>query len=371
MSEIIENLKYSYNDVSLVPSVISEICHRSECDPFIEDNKLPIFTAPMTSVVNVDNFSLFEENHIIPILPRNIDIETRIEYSQNGKWAAYSLSEFEEVWCAEKIDGIVPKVLIDVANGHMACLYELVKTSKKIWGSNSIVIMVGNIANPETYRIAAESGADYIRCGIGGGDGCSTSTNTSLNFPQASLVNEIGKIKSELSQHNDVNKLPKIIADGGIRNYSDVIKAIALGADYVMIGGVFSKMVESASLCKFYSQEEQTEEELNGIDLVKVEGFENKGEGVFTLNGKSLQIYKLFYGMASRLGQKDISGEDTKVPEGIVKMFRAEYTMNEWVTKMLHYLRSAMSYTNSRKVYDLQNTKIITVTTNAYYAVNR
>ena len=124
---------YSYNDVMIKPAVISTINSRSECNPYLDNDKLPIFTAPMSTVINLENRQIFEDNHINTILPRNIDFEHRLESSFKGMWAAFSLKEFERNFCDEthvlKAKSI--KTLIDVANGHMDQLFDLVKKSKK------------------------------------------------------------------------------------------------------------------------------------------------------------------------------------------------------------------------------------------------
>ena len=70
---LIKDKKYSYYDVMVVPAKVSTIEHRSECDPFHKDGYLPIFTAPMSTVVNLNNYDLFEQNHIHAIMPRNIE----------------------------------------------------------------------------------------------------------------------------------------------------------------------------------------------------------------------------------------------------------------------------------------------------------
>ena len=75
---------------------------------------------------------------------------------------------------------------------------------------------------------------------------CITTSNVSIHYPQASLINECYKIKQKYSSDRDF--LPKIVADGGIRNYDHVIKALALGADYVMIGSLFAQCIESAGI---------------------------------------------------------------------------------------------------------------------------
>lgn len=165
-------LKYSYNDIAIVPAPITTVEHRSDCNPYLNDGMLPIFTAPMSSVVNEENFELFEQNKIHAILPRSIELNIRKEYAINGKWAAFSLQEVEEYFIEKFETKTTPTVLIDIANGHMQKLYDLVRTMKSNWGNNGIVVMIGNIANPLTYKEVVESGVDYVRCSIGTGMGC-------------------------------------------------------------------------------------------------------------------------------------------------------------------------------------------------------
>ena len=238
---LIKETHYTYKDVTILPAVVTNVEHRKECNPFYEDNMLPLFTAPMDTVVSESNFNLFEENHINAILPRTAPLDTRKFYSTNGKWAAYSLNEFSEVFCNE--DDKLPtthklKALIDVANGHMKIIFDLADKAKKIYGDN-LLLMGGNIANPKTYEEYAIHGFWGVRCGIGGGCGCITSSNLGIHYPIASLLTEIYRIKKEIV--DDYKNLPYIIADGGIRNYDDAIKAVGiLGADYVMVGSVFA-----------------------------------------------------------------------------------------------------------------------------------
>lgn len=223
------SMKYSYNDIMVKPAVLSTINHRAECNPFDENGMLPLFTAPMDSVVGIDNFALFEKNGIIPILPRTEHIKDRLSFINQGKWVALSLDEFEKYFTHSIDVGINPSkkyVLIDIANGHVSRLYQAVRAAKGIF-MDSLIVMVGNIANPETYRVCIESHVDYVRCSIGTGAGCITCSNTSIGYPIASLISEIAAIKEEYVGRGLSNPT-KIVADGGIRNYSDVIKALAL-----------------------------------------------------------------------------------------------------------------------------------------------
>jgi len=349
---LIKEMKYSYNDIAIVPAIKSNVEHRSECNPFLGQygkSYLPIFTAPMSTVVNTDNFKLFEQNHIIPILPRNFDIETRIDYLRRGKWAAVGLQEFEDLFLNNDWDmKLYPdiNVLIDIANGHMSKLHNLIFDAKaKYKWHNRFKIMAGNIANPQTYYELAKAGCDYARLSVGSGSGCLTSSNTSIHYPIASLLSETYEIKKKVELTG--MKAPKIIADGGIRNYSDVIKAIGiLGADYVMIGGLFSKLVESAAPTFYYDKD--------GVSIHEISPFEHKidayPDGTFDIDEEYIvdNLHKVFYGMASRRGQEDIQGKKTKTSEGVEKVFDCTTNLRKWSENMAAYIQSAMSYTNCR-----------------------
>jgi len=392
MGNLKTSVKYSYNDVMVEPAILSTIEHRAECNPYDENGMLPLFTAPMDSVVGLKNFDLFEKNGIIPILPRTESLEDRIDYACDGKWAAFSMQEFEEEFTRGKIvttDGI--KALIDIANGHVTALYELVRISKSIYG-DKIQVMVGNIANPETYRVCVESKVDYVRCSIGTGCGCITCSNTAIGYPIASLINEIYEIKQEYIEKGiDKNSLPKIIADGGIRNFSDIIKALALGADYVMVGSVFARMLESSAIkimsrgitnngkkiqLRFPIERYENiryENESWKCDYTDefVEKMKDMGRTVEKENHVIGDLNAKFYGMASKSGQIAMKGKKVHTSEGIEKILPVTYTMGTWVENFTDYIRSAMSYTNSRTLDDLREANVVVVSQNTYLSVNK
>lgn len=83
--------------------------------------------------------------------------------------------------------------------------------------------MVGNVANPETFVNLGMAGADYVRCGIGGGNACTTAANVSINYPMGSLISECYSLRKQYGITT------KIVTDGGMKNYADIIKALALG----------------------------------------------------------------------------------------------------------------------------------------------
>lgn len=85
---------YSLNDVAIMPSSSTRVEHRCECNPYMPDGMLPLFTAPMSTVVNSTNYNKFIENNINPILPRTEDIQMRLQ-KMNNVWCAFSLAEFK------------------------------------------------------------------------------------------------------------------------------------------------------------------------------------------------------------------------------------------------------------------------------------
>ncbi len=342
-----KEIGYAYNDLTIVPSIISNVKSRSETNCMDANGRLPIFVAPMSSVINHKNYEIFEKNNLYTVIPRSVNYEDRMKlFGNNGtlfndihyRFIALSLNEFKDCFCSEEnVKNNANKhfnVCVDIANGHMQYLYDLCKKAKELSFKYNykLVIMTGNIANPETYReicmmtINYEPIIDYIRVGIGGGSGCITSSNTSIHYPMASLIDSCNNIRKELQLKN----CTKIIADGGVRNYSDVIKALALGADYVMIGGVFAKCLESCGAKMFTNY--KGEKEMCTADAA------------YELYEKGAQLYTRFYGMASAEGQIAINHKKTKTAEGITKMLPVEYKLHKWVENMQDYLRSAMSY---------------------------
>ena len=169
---------YSINEVTIVPAPVSSIRHRSECDPFYEHKKLPLFSAPMSCVINEDNYKEFEKVGINTILPRNISLDTRYKKCINT-FCAFGLEEAKSVFLNMKKEEFEKAkkenktfyVCIDIANGHMEALLVLCKKLKCKFGHN-IKIMTGNIARPCTYMEYAKVGIDYVRVGIGSGNAC-------------------------------------------------------------------------------------------------------------------------------------------------------------------------------------------------------
>ena len=338
--------KFDFKDITLVPETISDISSRSEIN-ILKNVNLPIIVSPMDTVVNLSNYKKFLDRGLEVCLPREE------KTNDNSVFTSISLSEFETIINHHKEFGVVikhNKILVDIANGHMKKLYELCKYYVEEIKNNH-QIMVGNIANPNTYEIFAELGVDYVRVGIGGGSGCLTSANTGIHYPMASLISECYKIKNKRGYSTN------IIADGGFRNYDDIIKALALGADYVMLGGVLNKTLESCSPTYF----------------AKTIELNNDFARYIWNNFKFLRkfMFKKFRGMSTKEVQRKWGKNKLTTSEGISKFNKVEYTLDKWIENLEDYLKSAMSYTNSKNLEEFKEIEYVFITENALKRFNK
>ena len=362
-------MKLDFDDLLIVPADITDINSRSEINIEDESGRLPIFTAPMDTVVKRDKFIEFTYNHIRVILPREKLDDVGHQYSTSDDcWYSYGLSDFNKYF----VDVVVSKnigtvyALLDVANGHMPAVRDAIIKAKANFGKN-LVVMAGNVANPETYRILSNAGADYVRVGIGNGGGCLTTQQTGVGYPMASLVRECYKISCELKNP------AKIVADGGMKKYSDIIKALALGADYVMLGSIFNKALESASEVLIKPHEHESPMTISEYlaypsnPLFEV----NRNIDLISLMNSGM-LYKQYRGMSTKEVQKSWGNEKLKTSEGIVKYQQVEYTVSGWCENFEHYLRSAMSYTNSKTLKEfIGNVSTIQISNNALNRFNK
>ena len=100
-------------------------------------------------------------------------------------------------------------------------------------------IITGNVANPKAYKYYADNGIDWMRVGIGLGSRCITACNTSIYYPPATLLDELHREKLLYARENNGKSLTKLILDGDITNFDDIMKSLALGADAIMSGYLF------------------------------------------------------------------------------------------------------------------------------------
>ena len=329
-------MTYGLDDITIIPAVTSDISSRSECNVYNDDDMLPLITAPMSSLMNDTNWKTFRGQKINTIIPRNIDFEIRKQLMYET-FIAISLVEFQEL-----IDTYIPNDqvaywCVDIANGHMTKLLNLCSQCKDKFGG-TVILMTGNIANPDTYLEYAKAGIDFVRCSIGSGSACITSANSGCHMPMASLIKRCVDNKWVVQQALEYadachipciyKSIPYIIADGGFDSMDKIIKALALGADYVMLGKILS---QTTAAC-----------------------------------GVQVQGERVYYGMSTKRAQVEMKTGVMKTSEGVEFRVPITGTLEQWTKNFIHYLQTAMSYTNSKTLVDFKNSKTEIMSHSAY-----
>ena len=368
-------MKFDFNDILLTPARRSVVSSRKQINPFDKNGYLPIMTAPMDTVIDENNIDVFNENKIYGILPRHANSNT--VSCNKFQWYSYGLSEFKEIFLTTKLtvegnENAKFYALIDVANGHMNDLYQTAKLAKEMY-NEKLVLMIGNIANPNTLLDYINIGVDYVRVGIGGGAGCLTSVQTGVGYPMGSLINECFLIKRKA--YSDI----KIVADGGFKSFADINKALALGADYVMLGSMLNKCYEStgplmkAVSIPSYGVNSDTYEEfdidryLRNFDHIKSHSLEQQKKMILFHN----TLYKKYRGMSTKEVQKSWGKSNLKTSEGISKFNKVEYTLQGFIENLEDYLRSAMSYTGSLNLTNFKLTEFTEITSSSFNRFNK
>jgi IMP dehydrogenase len=281
----------SYDDVLLKPkrSDVSSRDHVKTWSFATPNNKvdIPIISAPMDSVTESEMAIAMADNGGIGIIHRFLDIE---EQANQVKIASITDKE-EEVYngivgasigirgswrsrAAECVEAGADFICVDVAHGHLEDALDVVEEVSKAFPDTDI--MAGNVATKAGAIDLAESGADSVKVGIGPGSHCSTREATGVGVPQFTAVQNVyeGKIYSE--------KDFTIIADGGIQNSGDIVKALMAGADTVMIGGLLGKARASPDGSDVWGMASQRGKENSGVDghIEGVESYSNQQKTV-------------------------------------------------------------------------------------------
>lgn len=301
----------------------------------VGNESLPIFTSPMPAIVDEENWQVWAKEKINPIIPRTAPIEVRTQ-SVGDVWTAFSVSEVYDLWLKTDQRGTGKQfhICIDCGNGGDMKMLEMCAKLKSLY-KNQVIIMAGNIGNPNTIDSYCRAGIDYARVGIASGS-LVDKDYFSHHYPMASLLQEIEKKRKLLEAKN----LPvtKVIADGGIKTPADVLKAISLGADYVMIGRQFAELTEAAGTVykkmKDPSQPmKEWFEEVRESDYMAIE------------SGKiaSRKFYRAYHGNTSpevqalRAGFSDVNkwkaakGNKTKMADASFEWIRITGTLDEWI----------------------------------------
>ena len=239
----------------------------------------------------------------------------------------------------------VPNLCIDVANGYTDDFVNFCARVRDEFGKEPI-IMAGNVCTPEMVQeIILHGGVDIVKVGIGPGSACTTRLKTGVGFPQLSAMIECSHAAHVLRAGD--GRLGLICADGGCRNPSDIVKAFAAGADFVMLGGMLAGTDECEGEWEY---EYKCKTKLNDISS-HTEWYQSVNPGYPTeKKKKSLK----FYGMSSHDAQSKYGGiKDYRASEGRVKVVPYKGKVESIMSDILGGIRSACAYIGATKLKDI------------------
>ncbi|MCS6809384.1 MAG: IMP dehydrogenase [Bacteroidota bacterium] len=304
-------------------------------DLMIKDH---LITAPLGTTLE-DAEAILQKNRIekLPVVDDHgilhglitfKDIQKKKKYPNSCKdeqgrlrvGAALGVSEETPERMAALIAAGVDVVIVDTAHGHSRGVLDMVRMLKRQFPDSQII--AGNIATAEAARALIDAGADAVKVGIGPGSICTTRIIAGVGVPQITAIMNVASV----TMATDV----PLIADGGIKQTGDIAKAIAAGADAVMIGGMLAGHEESP------------------------------GEKVL-LDGRAYKVYRgmgslgaMYQGSADRYFQ-DVEEEISKlVPEGIEGRVPFKGNVSETIYQMTGGLRAAMGYCGCSTIQEMK-----------------
>jgi len=307
---------FSFDDTLLVPNY-SDIESRQEVD--IGNNlgphqlNIPIISSPMDTVTEEQMVRTMAKNGGLGVIHRynTIDDQQRmielLRREMEDVAVAVGVSgDFKERALACVASGATV-LCVDIAHGHHILMERALKTLKDRYPNTHL--MAGNVATLEAFNDLADWGADSIKVGIGGGSICSTRIQTGHGMPTLQSVLECAKSDRDV----------KLIADGGIKTSGDITKALAAGADFVMLGSL-----------------------LAGTD-------ESPGDVYTSQKGNK---YKVYRGMASREAQIDWRGTVSSL-EGISTTIPYKGSVEKILRELVRGIKSGFSYSGARSIEEL------------------
>ena len=224
----------TYDDVLLVPNYNHHESRR-HVDISMTDRTgklqlgLPVFTANMDSVTESPMANFIGEKGGMGVLHRFLSIERNIEefkLSRHKVFVSVGCSEAELERAAALRDAGANYFCVDVAHAHAKYVGKTMERLRELLPN--ACLMAGNVATYAGADYLSACGADIIKVGIGGGSVCTTRIKTGFGVPNLTAITECAKVDRS------------IVADGGIRTPGDIVKALAFGADFVMIGGMLA-----------------------------------------------------------------------------------------------------------------------------------
>ena len=333
----------TFDDVLLVPKYSNIL--PSQTDIKIELSKsiklkIPFLSSAMDTVTESKMAIAIARAGGLGIIHRNLNIKKQSEEVSKVKklkllvGAAIGTAKEDLIRAKNLIDKGVDLIVIDTAHGHSKKVLKILDKVKQKF--SKILICVGNIATADAGIRLYNSGADIVKVGIGPGSICTTRMIAGIGVPQISAVLEVKKALK--------NKKIKIISDGGIKFSGDAAKALAAGADMIMMGSIFA-----------------------GTD-------ESPGKK-FRLKNK---IYKYYRGMGSigamsagssnRYFQKNFKDKSKFVAEGVESRVEYKGSVSKIIYQLQGGLRSSMGYIGAKNISEIQKkAKFIKITKAGFY----
>jgi len=311
----------TFDDVALVP-VFNNVESRTE--PCVATQltrgcgmSIPIVASNMDTVIGPALAKVLMEVGSVPIFHRFTTFEQKVQWINDFPTSFLSsgirtgdVIELEKILEETSLAG----VCFDIAHGHDARLLDIVSSLK--YKYPELEVIAGNVCTADAYRDLVNAGATAVKVGIGPGAACTTRKVTGFGVPQFTAIQDIAAVKKKL--------LVPIIADGGIRGSADIVKALAAGADSVMLGKLFALTNESAAPKKLWHT--------NPVGQAK------------------------YRGQASADFQEDYFGatKDGTVPEGETFWAPVSGPAIDLIQKLMAGLRSGMTYGGARNITELQ-----------------
>ena len=311
MGAIKESL--TFDDVLLIPQYSSVLPSDTNISLDLTKNislQVPFLSSAMDTVTESEMAIAIAKEGGIGIIHRNLNIKSqtkeiiRVKKKKLIVGAAVG-TNYEDIERARRlIDSGCDLIVIDTAHGHSKKVINTLLKLKKI--NSKIPICVGNIATGEAAKRLYNSGADIIKVGIGPGSICTTRMVAGIGVPQISAIMDVKRVLK--------SRKVKIISDGGIKFSGDIVKALAAGADAIMMGSIFAGTEESPG-----------------------KKFKVKGKLYKQYRGMG-SIGAMSSGSANRYFQKNFKDKSKFVPEGVEG--RVEFKGN--VSKIIYQLKGGL-----------------------------
>jgi len=332
----------TFDDVLLVPRFSNTLPAETNLEINLSKFlklKVPFISSAMDTVTESRMAISIAKAGGLGVIHRNLSIKSQSREvfkvkKRNFLSAAAIGTSHEDLFRARSlIDSGVDLLVIDTAHGHSA---RVLKTLSKIKKISKIPICVGNIASGEAALKLYNEGADILKVGIGPGSICTTRMIAGIGVPQITAIMEVKKVLKK--------KKIKIISDGGIKFSGDIVKAIAAGADGIMMGSIFAGTDESPG------------------KKIKIK---NKFYKIYRGMGS---IGAMSAGSSNRYFQKNYKNKSKFIAEGVEGKVEYKGPVSKIIYQLQGGLRSSMGYIGAKDIKNIhKNAKFIKITKAGFY----